>query len=180
MRIETPRLVLREFQEDDLTNYANILSAPEMQLFCSPEDTSAERSSTLLDMFIVDARVQTRLKYQLAITLKDGTLIGSCGVRLERATDKDASFGIELSPIHWHNGYAIEASRVIVQFGFVELQLERIYAETLVENKRAVALTQKLGMTFEQTLKEHRFVNGQWLDVAILAVLEPQWRLLPR
>ncbi len=153
-----------------------MLSAPEMQHFCSPDDTSAERSAALLNMFIADARVQQRLKYQLAIALKDGTLIGSCGVRLQSPDDKDASFGCEVSHLHWRQGYAIEASHAIVQFGFTQLKMHRIFAETLCQNKRAVALAEKLGMTVEGTLKEHRFVNGEWLDIAILAILEQEWR----
>jgi len=176
LHIETSRLVLRDFQEKDLDSYASILSAPEMQHFCSPEDTSAERSASLLNMFIADARVDSRLKYQLAITLQDGTLIGSCGVRLESVGDKDASFGCELGHLHWRKGYAIEASHAIVHFGFSELKMHRIYAETLILNTRAVALAEKLGMTVESTSKEHRFVNGEWLDLAVLAILEPEWR----
>ncbi|HYI01987.1 GNAT family N-acetyltransferase, partial [Hyalangium sp.] len=86
-----------------------------------------------------------RTKYQLAMTL-GGALIGTCGVRKDSPDREDAEWGCELDPAQWGQGYAHEASRAIIAFGFETLQLRRIWARTSPENARAVRLAEDLGL----------------------------------
>ena len=106
-----------------------------------------------------------RLRYQLAIEEPAAGLIGSCSVRITAPDRVDASFGCELAREHWGKGYGLEAGRAMMDFAFAELGLNRIHAETHVQNKVALMLAQKLGMR----------VEGCHDDTVTLAILSPEW-----
>ena len=61
-------------------------------------------------------------------------------------------------------GFSIEASEALADFGFSELGIHRIYAETISNNLAAIKLCKSLGMKQEACFKAHRFFKGQWWD----------------
>jgi RimJ/RimL family protein N-acetyltransferase len=99
-------------------------------------------------MLIEWSLLRPRAKYQLAI-VHGAALIGSCGIRCSAADAIEAEFGCELAPVAWGHGYAAEASRAILAFGFRELRLRRIVARTTATNRHAIALARRLGMREE-------------------------------
>ncbi len=175
MVIGTERLVLRDFRQTDLPAYQTLCSHSELRRFYPEEDTTPGEAEQLLSMFIGWAAERPRTKFQLAIQLPSATLIGSCGVRITSVEEKQATFGCELSPTHWGKGYALEASRAVVSFGFAELDLHRIYAETNSENLAAIALAKKLGMRVEGELRENRWFRKRWSNTTVLSILESEW-----
>lgn len=176
MVIKTERLVLRDFKQTDLPAYQALCSHSDFQRFYSEEDAAPEKAKQLLNMFIVWATEQPRTKFQLAIEIPSEELIGSCGLRITSVDEKQGTFGCELDRAHWGKGYALEASRAVINFGFTELNLHRIYAETNSENLLAIALAKKLGMRVEGELRENRWFRGRWWSSTILSILEPEWR----
>ncbi len=78
-------------------------------------------------MFLDQQTEQPRLKFQLALTLRSNSqLIGNCGIRMRTPDAHEADIGYELNPEYWGQGYASEAARAIVAFGFTQLRLHRI------------------------------------------------------
>ncbi len=71
---------------------------------------------------------------------------------------------------------SIEASEALADFGFSELGIHRIYAETISKNLAAIKLCKVLGMRQEACFKDHRFFKGQWWDTVVLAVLRSDWK----
>ncbi len=126
-------------------------------------------------MFIGWAGELPRSKAQLAIVDDHGTLIGSCGVRVVSADEKQGTFGCELGTAHWGKGYALEAATAIIQYGLSNFALHRIYAETNSENVAAIALAQRLGFRVEGELRENRWFRGRWWNTTILSVLVTEW-----
>lgn len=173
--IRTERLVLRDFQQADLEAYGELRSHMTFQHFYPEEDAAPEKAEQLLGMFLKWAVEKPRRGFQLAITLPSGEIIGSCGVRVVSASEHQGSFGCELGQAHWGKGYAYEAGRVMIAYGFRELDLHRIYAETIVGNEAAVRLAQKLGMREEGVLHENRWFKNRWWSTKILALLESEW-----
>ena len=176
MVIKTERLVLRDFTQTDLTAYQALCSHPEFQQFYSEEDATPEKVEQLLNMFVGWTTEQPRTKFQLAIGFTSETLIGSCGVRVTSVEEKQGTFGCEVSRTHWGKGYALEASRAVINFGFAELDLHRIYAETNSENLPGIALAKKLGLRVEGELKENRWFRERWWNTTILSILKSEWR----
>lgn len=174
--LKTNRLILRNFKESDLNDYRAIRSSPEFQRYYSEEDAAIEKSDYLLELFISQASENPRLNYQLAIENMAGTLIGSCGIRVVSEEEKQGSFGCEIAKEFWHQGFALEASQTLFNFGFQTLELHRIYAETISENSDAIALAKRLGMHLEAELRENRFFRNKWWNTAILAILSSEWK----
>lgn len=173
--LQTNRLLLRDFTAADFPAFYANTTDPEHQRFYSERETTPEFTRHIFDMIRGYADAAERTKYQLAICLPTGELIGTCGVRTESEEHRNGSYGCGIGRPYWGQGYAYEASHTIINFGFIELGLHRIYAETISENVRASALAERLGMKLEGELREAKFFNGRWWDVALYAVLENEW-----
>ncbi|RJP80152.1 MAG: N-acetyltransferase [Candidatus Zixiibacteriota bacterium] len=173
--LTTPRLVLRDFQPADLDDYRRLSAHPDFLRFYPEEQALPESVERLFNKFRGWAEEEPRRRVQLAITLPSGELLGSCGVRTTSEADREGSFGGELAADYRGRGYATEAGRALLEYGFRTLGLHRIYAETLVENRAAVRLAVRLGMQEEGVLRQNRWFRGRWWDTIILAVLEEEW-----
>lgn len=173
--VRTDRLLLRDFCPADLSAYARLRARPASWRLSPEEDARPEKAEELLRLFLAWAEEQPRLRYQLAVVLPSEGLIGSVGVRVASVSERQGSFGCELDPRHWGRGYAREAARAVIGYGFRELGLHRVYAETLEENAAAIRLAEGLGMRREGTLRENRWFGGRWWNTAILSVLESEW-----
>ncbi len=117
-----------------------------------------------------------RLKFQLAIVLPaTGQLIGNAGIRIKTAGGHEADIGYELDAQHWGRGYASEAARALVQFGFEQLRLHRISAHCLAENVASARVLEKLGMRLEGRLRDSEHFKGRYWDTLHFAILDNEW-----
>ncbi len=173
--LTTKRLLLRDFTADDFDAYYATTTDPEHQRFYAEKETTREFTRHIFDLIRSYADAAERTKYQLAICLPTSELIGTCGVRTEAAEHRNASYGCGIARPYWGHGYAYEASHAIINFGFQELGLHRVYAETISENTNARALAERLGMKLEGIMRDAKFFNGRWWDVAVYGVLENEW-----
>ncbi|HYM81578.1 MAG TPA: GNAT family N-acetyltransferase [Candidatus Limnocylindria bacterium] len=147
MEITTERLWLREFAEADAAALIAYQSDPRYTQFYAPGEATPDRARELLRLFIHWADDRPRRNLQLAVAEleePDG-LVGCCGLRRE-VDASVAEFGIELAPIVWGRGYATEAARAMLGFGFRELRLEEVRAVSVSANRRFVALAGRIGM----------------------------------
>ena len=85
----------------------------------------------------------------------------------------DADIGYELAPDEWGHGYATEAARAILRFGFEELGLHRISAETVGDNTASARVLQKLGLTLEGRLRDKQYYKGRYWDVLLYGMIHP-------
>jgi RimJ/RimL family protein N-acetyltransferase len=177
MRIETERLVLREFREDDWRDMAAYWSVPLHQRYYAEPEDCVRFVRDLVEMFVASQAEQPRRKWQLAITLR-GTdrMIGNCGIRINAPELREANIGYELNSIYWGFGYATEAARAILTFGFEELGLHRVWAETVGDNAGSAHVLEKLGLRREAHFREHQWYKDRWWDTLIYAILEYEWR----
>ena len=176
MAIRTDRLLLRDFRPEDLPAYAELRAHPCSRRFSAEEDAHPDSVQESFRLFLAWSRERPRLRYQLAIVVPSGEVIGSVGIRVTSETNRQGSFGCELDPRSWGHGYAFEAARAMLEYGFGELGLHRIYADTLEENTAAVNLAEKLGMRREGTLRENRWFGGRWWNTVVLSMLETEWQ----
>ncbi|WP_321846929.1 GNAT family N-acetyltransferase [Paraburkholderia bannensis] len=173
--LASKEILLRDFRWNDLLQYQTLRSDPKLQRFYSEEDSAPEKAKELLGMFISQSRETPRTKYQLAIVAGSGDLMGSCGIRIESLGH--ASIGCELGR-QWHGtGAARFATNALLEFGFVELGIQRIIAETISENKAAIKLCKSVGMKIEsECINDRRFKGRTW-TTTILAISRDEWRI---
>ena len=131
VQISTERLVLREFEETDGPALHAFESLPEVARYQSFEPRSLADSHEYVMASIEAAREDPRRVYDLAVILKaEDRLIGRCGIAVGDPDDEQAVLWYTLHPDSWGHGYATEAARALVGFGFRELGLHRIWADT--------------------------------------------------
>ncbi|REG50441.1 RimJ/RimL family protein N-acetyltransferase [Paraburkholderia sp. BL6669N2] len=172
--ISTKEILLRDFRWDDLSQYQTLRSDPKFQRFYSEEDSAPEKAEELLGIFISQSREAPRTKYQLAVVAGSGDLMGSCGLRIE--SPGHASIGCELGR-RWHRtGTARFATDALLTFGFVELGVQRIFAETISENKAAIKLCQSIGMSIESERVNDRCFKGRTWSTTTLAIRRDEWQ----
>jgi [ribosomal protein S5]-alanine N-acetyltransferase len=144
MELRSPRLLLRDFDDADAARVFEYQQSPAyLEHYDGPAPTR-EEVRDLVERFRRWAAEMPRTSYQLAITL-DSYLIGTSGVR--RHQNEPAEFGCELDPHFWGHGYALEASATLLTFARNELQIDRVLARTLPDNRAAIRLAEQLGFT---------------------------------
>jgi RimJ/RimL family protein N-acetyltransferase len=176
MQLTTPRLLLREFVEEDWEAVLAYQSDPlYLRYYAWTRRTEAEVRE-FVGSFVTQQQEQPRTRFQLAVVLKaDGRLIGNCGVRVTDASRREGSLGFELDSRYWGQGYATEAARALVRFGFEVLGLQRLWAECVAENVGSARVLEKLGMREEEGLPEREFFKGRWWDQRRFALLDHAW-----
>lgn len=174
MRLETERLVLREF---------TLADAPSVHRYASDSDVTAHmiwgpntdaETDAFIEMVLGMQKQEPRSGFELAVELKSsGELIGGCG--LHTMEPKQGEIGYCFAKEHWRNGYASEAAAALLGFGFRELGLHRIYATCRPGNIGSAAVMRRIGMTYEGHLRGHMFHKGAWHDSYQYSILEHEY-----
>jgi [ribosomal protein S5]-alanine N-acetyltransferase len=170
MELHTSRLLLRDFTLIDIDAVHAYQSEPRYLAHSPWRTRSRADVADFVQMLIEWSLARPRIRYQLAI-VHGAALIGSCGIRRSASDAIEAEFGCELAHAAWGQGYAAEASRAILAFGFRELRLRRILAKTTMTNSHAIALARRLGMREEASTHE-----ADSSDHAVaFEINEPNW-----
>ncbi|HMU60460.1 MAG TPA: GNAT family N-acetyltransferase, partial [Gemmatimonadales bacterium] len=169
----TPRLVLRPFRPDD---------APAVQRLAGERDVAASTLTVphpypdgAAEEWIAThatAWAEQRVLTLAVATSGDDVLVGAVGLALAMA-DRRAELGYWIGIPWWNLGYATEASRAIIDFGFTSLGLHRIMARHMARNPASGRVMQKLGMQREGVLRGHILKWGVFEDLVVYAVLAP-------
>jgi RimJ/RimL family protein N-acetyltransferase len=179
MELTTERLLLREFQHSDWPDILDYQRDPLYLRYYDWTERTPEAVQDFVAMFLAQQQEQPRIKFQLAVVLQStGQLIGTCGIRMKFAGAREGDIGYELSPKHWGQGYATEAARAIVAFGFTELRLHRISSWCIAENAGSARVLQKLGMQPEGRLRENEYFKDRYWDTLLFGLLEDEWKAL--
>jgi RimJ/RimL family protein N-acetyltransferase len=175
--LETPRLVLRELADDDATAVQAYAGDPEVVRYLEWGPNTLEDTARFLAMARTAREAAPRTAYHLAVVLKTGgRLIGGCRIEIRSPANGSGDLGYVLARRHWGHGYATEATRALVDFGFGRLALHRIWATCDVSNQVSARVLEKLGMRREGHLRQSARRRGEWRDAYLYAILEPEWR----
>ena len=109
---------------------------------------------------------------RFAILADDGNHIGNIGVYSIDWVSRQCGFGLFIGESKYRGmGYANDASKVLLDFVFSELGLNRVWVYVLATNEPSVKHFERLGFKHEGTLKDHNFRNGKFIDVHVLGLL---------
>lgn len=173
----TDRLILRDFVENDWEAVLAYQQDPLYLRYNEWTSRSAEEVRAFIQMFLEHQKQIPRFKFQFAVTLKStGELIGNCGIRRESPEARQADMGYELDPRHWGRGYATEAARAVLDFGFSHMHLQRVSAWCLAENVGSARVLEKLGMRLNSRIRERHHFKGKWWDALSYAIQREEWQ----
>lgn len=174
VRLAGDRVRLREFRSDDLDDADAILGDDMVTRWLSFDSRTRKEQVEVLTGAIERAKLSPRTEYYLAVTTHtDDRLIGF--VRLGLGGVRAAKLGAAIAAAHWGHGYALDATRTIIDFGFSTLGLHRISGAIGPDNAASIALVTRLGFTQEGRLRDHVFTNGAWRDSILYSLLAHEW-----
>lgn len=76
---------------------------------------------------------------------------------------------------YWGKGYAKESRKVLLEYSFMELCLNKIYTTNWTKNEKIIGLNKKVGFKIEGTLKCDVFLNGEFRDKVIMGILRDEY-----
>lgn len=171
-RIETNRLILRAFTLSD---------APGVQRMAGDEDVARNTLAMpfpylegMADTWIATHRQEfdERKSVILAITLRENNILaGAVGLGLQLPYSY-AELGYWIGREFWGKGYCTEAVRAVIDFGFYQLKLHKIFASHFSNNPASGKVMMKAGMKYEATLKSHMLHWGEHKDLVYYGI----WR----
>ncbi|AKG03496.1 spermidine acetyltransferase [Salimicrobium jeotgali] len=111
-------------------------------------------------------------KHRLFVICKDEMSIGLTGLYDIEPVHRNTEFGIMIDPVHQGNGHAGEVTKMMVDYAFRTLNLHKIHLIVATENEKAVHIYKKIGFEIEGEMKEHYFINGEYRDAYMMAILK--------
>jgi ribosomal-protein-alanine N-acetyltransferase len=158
--LETSRLLMREFQEEDAIGMYELNKDPDVIRYTGDDPFASVETAR---DFILHYDVYTMHgRGRLTVLLKD-TLeyAGWCGLKFDPASS-ETDLGFRLLKKFWNKGLATEASQRSVEFGFNELKLDRIIGRAMQENQASINVLKKTGMIFEKEFEAHGGICVQY------------------
>lgn len=170
-KIETDRLILRKMcidDADDMYSYAR-LPAVTKYLTWNPHPSV---SYTRNYLEYVATRYAVGEFYDWAvIEKKSQRMIGTCGFTRFNLNSDGAEVGYVIHPDYRGQGYATEALRAVISFGFDTLNLVRIEAKYMEGNVASRRVMDKVGMRYEGTNRASMLVREEYKNICVCAVL---------
>ncbi|MGH3172204.1 MAG: GNAT family N-acetyltransferase [Trebonia sp.] len=153
--LETPRLALRQFTEDDVDNLFELNSDPEVMRYLTggmPAPREQIRDEIIPFHLAVYERLD-RLGTWAAESAASGEFLGWFHFRPVSGTDDftNIDLGYRLRRPAWNKGYATEGSRALISTGFTDLAIERVFAHTMTVNSASRRVMEKCGLTLVRT-----------------------------
>jgi len=180
--LETARLLVRRFKDTDV---------PDILAYSCRADAQLARN---LDWEPNEASIRAYLEPQkdvdpfsdpqwmtLVVELKDlGQVIGVVGLGVTKVGPyKQGMAGWAFDCAFQGQGYATEAARALIDYGFARLGLHRISARTGADNVPSWRLMERLDMRREAHFIQSHVIDGQWRDEYVYAVLAAEWEQPP-
>lgn len=102
-------------------------------------------------------------------------VIGDIGVHFLSADTYQIELGCTLNKMYHGQGYAFEALKEMIDYLFNTLYKRRIVASIDPRNDSSIKLYERLGFRKEAHFRESIFLNGQWVDDLVYALLKDEW-----
>lgn len=177
MTIQTERLALREFEPEDAERFSTYRSDPEIARF---QSWDAPYSLEQAQRFIEELRGQEPGRpgewHQIAVILRDtAELIGDCAFCVMAEDPQQAEIGFTLAHRFQGRGYATEAVAALLGHLFQDRRLHRVRAICDVDNRRSIALLERLRFRREGHFVSHVQFKGRWASEYWYGMLRDEW-----
>ncbi|MGW7130590.1 GNAT family N-acetyltransferase [Streptomyces bobili] len=170
------RLGLRELAIADVEALLAIYGSAVATEHLSFEPRNREQVEQVVARSVTAATAIPRTEYALAIVeTETAELIGSGRLALDPHQERGATLGFALHPDVWGRGFGVEAVRLLLEFGFNDLRLHRIWGARSPLNKASAKTMSAVGMVEEGTIREHVLKAGTWRDSVVHAITDREF-----
>lgn len=174
-KLETPRLVLRRFRDDDLTPFVAYRNDPRVAEYQDWKSYDEVQGKDLIEG-VKNKTPGEEGYFQFALAYKTtGELIGD--LMLKTQEDKRlADIGYTLSYAFQGQGLATEAVTATIEYAFNVLKMHRLSASVDPRNVASLKLLERLGFRKEAHFVKSLWFKGAWADDVVYGLLEEEWQ----
>lgn len=176
--LQTPRLLIRPFQMED---------AETVQQLANDKDiaTNTQNMPYPYEKYMAERWISLHQRMfdhndflNLAVVIrKTEELIGAIGFDIDEKNDT-GELGYWLGRPYWGKGYATEAARRMVHYGFTELKFYRIHSCHLSLNPASGNVLRKIGMKHEGCRRGHIKKWGKYEDLELFGLIVPEYHAI--
>lgn len=181
LTIETERLILRRFVYSDcnamLKNW--IADEKKQSMYSEPVYTTIEEVNELLKKYI--GSYEKNDYYRWAVTLKSsGECIGQIAYFLVDSKNHFAKIEYCIGSDFQCKGFATEATKAVIDYGFDKIALHKVQICTKTINKASRRVIEKCGFTYEGTLRDYFYMNGKYVGRHYFSMLREEFDLIKK
>ncbi len=172
-----PRMYFRPLEREDAPRVAGFFNNPEVR-----RNLLRYRPLTVgQEVAFLERIASSEQDVVLGVMLREGDrLTGLVGLHELDFRDRRASFGIALGePSEWGKGYGSEATRMMMDYAFGTLNLNRVTLHVFEDNLAGIRAYEKAGFQREGVLRQHHYNEGRYVDTLAMGVLRSEWKPLP-
>jgi [ribosomal protein S5]-alanine N-acetyltransferase len=168
MQLETKRLILRFFREEDMDAMAQLFANPDFMRFSLGVFT--ERKQTVAFIEKVMGWDRTGIPSQFAVVPRgEDAIVGYCGFFQHVEVPGEIEIGYRLHPDYWNRGLITEAARAVRDHGFRDWKLSRVISLIHPENIPSRRVAEKNGMKVEKEITFRGF------PALVYAISRQEW-----
>lgn len=178
LNLKTERLILSPIANQNIEDVYKLQSLEETARFnTSKIPNSIDETKMIVENWIAENSKNKITQFTYAVLLNDSNkFIGLIGIKLGKEQYKNAEVWFQYHYKCWHNGYATESLRRILDFGFRDLKLHRIEAGCAIENFGSIRVLEKVGMIREAHTRKLLPLKSGWSDNYGYAILSTDQR----
>lgn len=174
-KLRTVRLLLRSLEPGDVPALVRLAGAREIAATTLRIPHPYAESDALQYLAEAGEDFKAGRAVSFAISISPGhELCGGIGLAVDPA-HKRAELGYWMGVPYWGKGYATEAARAVVAFGFETLRLHRIFAHHFAGNKASQRVLERIGMRHEGRSRQHIQKWGRWFDLENYGLLAEEF-----
>jgi len=174
--IETERLILRRFEYSDCGSvFANWASDEEVQkMYSEPVYSTPEAVKGLLDKYISAYEKEDCYRWAV-IERKSGQCIGQIAYFLVDSKNHFAEIEYCIGQQFQCRGFATEAAKAVIDFGFRKMNLHKVQICTKTINAPSKRVIEKCGLTYEGTLRDYFYMDGKYVGRLYFSILRDEY-----
>lgn len=174
--IETGRMILRRFEySDNLSMRNNWISDENIQsLYSEPVYTTEEEVKSLLDKYISSYEKEDYYRWAI-IDKSTNECIGQIAYFLVDNKNNFAEIEYCIGAAFQRKGLATEATKAVIAYGFEQISLHKVQICTKTINAPSKRVIEKCGFTYEGTLRDYFFMNGEYVGRLFYSILRDEY-----
>jgi RimJ/RimL family protein N-acetyltransferase len=168
------KVYLRALEPEDAEKCFQWLSDPEIRIYIASGVYPNTKQNSI--QFIENVESSENDVAFAIITRENNEYIGNTGLHKIDFVNSHAEFGILIgNKNYWDKGIGTEVTKLLVDYGFGILNLNKIFLRVYNNNSRGIKCYQKAGFSQEGILRQDRYYEGKYYDTIIMSILREEW-----